>query len=154
MKKKNRQTSTKNYKGFNQTDASYLSVLAEKVENGETLTPRELKFIKLRLKTYKQTQWLDVLQELGYIEVKILPNRKKEFYFNEDAFKTDTGVELETVVPTGEQDYVAAVLALAQNDKGILDDEDLEAAKRMAIQFYHSGLISPQDAADKINEEF
>lgn len=154
FEKNGRKTVLKNFRGFNQTDAGYLSPLAEKVEQGKVLTPAEIKFVKQRLKTYRNTQWTEVLQELGYVEVRPLPGRKQELYFNEDEFKEATGVDLEAAVPSGEQDFVAQALALAQEDAGILDDEDLSAAKKLAAQLYHLGLVSPQDAANKINDEF
>ena len=148
-----RQTRFKNFRGFNQTDAGNLSYLAEKIENGEILTRAELNFAKHRLQTYKNTQWVDVLNEMGYIEKKTLPNRKVEYYFNEDNFKTETGVDLGTAVPNAEKDFIAAAIALAEANGGIIDDDDLKYAREIARQLFYSGLVSPQDAADRINEE-
>lgn len=148
-----RQTRFKNFRGFNQTDAGNLSYLAEKIENGEILSKEELLFARHRLQTYKNTQWIDVLTEMGYIEKKTLPGRKIEFYFNESNFETETGIDLDSVVPTAEKDFIAAALSLAEKDNGLLDDEDLKYAKKIASDLFYSGLISPQDAADRINEE-
>lgn len=151
--KMTRQTRFKNFRGFNQTDAGNLSFLAEKIENGEVLTRQELAFAKRRLQTYKNTQWLDVLTEMGYIEQKPLPGRKVEYHFNESNFEQATGVNLDSIVPEAEKDFVAKAISLAETDNGVIDDEDLAYAKKIATELYYTGLISPQDAADRINEE-
>lgn len=148
-----RQTRFKNFRGFNQTDAGNLSFLAEKIENGEVLSRQELNFAKRRLQTYKNTQWLDVLTEMGYIEQKPLPGRKIEYHFNESNFENATGVSLSTIVPDAEKDFVAKAISLAETDNGMIDDDDLAYAKKIATELFYTGLISPQDAADRINDE-
>lgn len=153
FEKSGRRTVLRNFKGFNQTDAGFLSPLAEKVNNGETLTPEELRFVKRRLQTYKNTQWSEVLKEMGYVKVKEKPGRKIELYFDEDEFITMSGVEPEVAAPNAEQDFIAKALSLAQQDGGMIDDDDLPRAKQIATELYYKGLVAPQDAADRINEE-
>lgn len=154
--KMGRYTIHKNLRGFNQTDASLLSYYAEKIMNGEKLTPREMAQAKRTLMTYKNTQCLKVLQEIGYIqETKI--RGQVAYIFNEDEFIENTGVNPEEVLPDAQQseaDFIAKCITKAEEDNGVLDDEDLEGAKALAAELYHLGVISVQDVADKINEEF
>ena len=153
FEKRGRRTVLRNFKGFNQTDAAYLSPLAEKVQNGQVLTPRELAFVKSCLRKYKNTQWSEVLKELGYVREEKKPGRKIELFFDELEFAPIDDDEIETIVPNSEEDYIAKALSLAQEDGGMLDDEELSRAKQIAADLYHQGLIAPQDAADRINEE-
>lgn len=117
------------------------------------MTAEELRFVKHRLQTYRNTQWSDVLKEMGYVQVKNKPGRKVELYFNEDEFVAATDVEPDVAAPNAEHDFVAKALSLAQQDSGMIDDEDLPRAKQIATELYYKGLVSPQDAADRINEE-
>lgn len=153
FEKSGRRTVLRNFKGFNQTDAGFLSPLAEKVENGGILTAEELRFVKHRLQTYKNTQWSEVLKEMGYVKVKEKPGRKVELYFDEDEFSMISGIEPDAVVPNAEHDFIAKAISLAQQDSGMIDDDDLPRAKQIATELYYKGLVSPQDAADRINEE-
>ena len=153
FEKRGRRTVLRNFKGFNQTDAAYLSPLAEKVQNGQVLTPREIAFVKSCLRKYKNTQWSEVLKELGYVREERTPGRKIELFFDELEFAPIDDDEIETIVPNSEEDYIAKALSLAQEDGGMLDDEELSRAKQIAADLYHQGLIAPQDAADRINEE-
>lgn len=153
FEKRGRRTVLRNFKGFNQTDAAYLSPLAEKVQNGQVLTPREIAFVKSCLRKYKNTQWSEVLKELGYVREERKPGRKIELFFDELEFAPIDDDEIETIVPNSEEDYIAKALSLAQEDGGMLDDEELSRAKQIAADLYHQGLIAPQDAADRINEE-
>ena len=153
FEKAGRRTILRNFRGFNQTDAAYLSPLAEKVQRGEVLTQRELNFVKTCLKKYRNTQWSEVLKELGYVKEEKKPGRKIELFFDEDEFIPIIDDDFETIVPDAEANYVAKALSLAQEDSGMIDDEDLPRAKQIAADLYHQGLIAPQDAADRINEE-
>ena len=153
FEKRGRRTVLRNFKGFNQTDAAYLSPLAEKVQNGQVLTPREIAFVKSCLRKYKNTQWSEVLKELGYVREERKPSRKIELFFDELEFAPIDDDEIETIVPNSEEDYIAKALSLAQEDGGMLDDEELSRARQIAADLYHQGLIAPQDAADRINEE-
>lgn len=154
FEKAGNRTVLKNFKGFNQTDAGYLTPLAKKVEDGEVLSASEIKFVRSRLKTYRNTQWDQVLQEMGYITVNQRPGRKPEFVLNEEEFQAETGINLDQAVPTAEADFVNAAIKAAEEMAGAFDDEDLPAAKSLAASLFHTGLISPTDAAERINEEF
>ena len=150
--KMGRYTIHKNLRGFNQTDAGLLSFYAEKIANGEKLTPKEMAQAKRTLMTYKNTQCLKVLQEIGYIkETKI--RGQVAYIFNDDAFAEDPAAALPNPQQS-EENFVNQCIALAEQDKGIIDDDDLEDAKALALDMYRLGVISPQDVADKINEEF
>lgn len=153
FEKRGRRTVLRNFKGFNQTDAAYLSPLAEKVQNGQVLTPREIAFVKSCLRKYKNTQWSEVLKELGYVREERKHGRKIELFFDELEFAPIDDDEIEAIVPNSEEDYIAKALSLAQEDGGMLDDEELSRARQIAADLYHQGLIAPQDAADRINEE-
>lgn len=154
FEKRSGRTVLRNFRGFNQTDAAYLTPLAKKVQAGQVLTPREIAFVKSSLRKYRNTQWSEVLKELGYVEEKKKPGHKVELYFNEEEFAPMVDdAELEDIVPNAEQDYVAKALSLAQEDGGMIDDDDLQRAQQIASELYHQGLVSPQDAADRINEE-
>jgi hypothetical protein len=150
--KMGRYTIHKNLRGFNQTDAGLLSFYAEKIANGEKLTPKEMAQAKRTLMTYKNTQCLKVLQEIGYIqETKI--RGQVAYIFNDDAFAEDPEAALPNPKQS-EENFVNQCIALAEQDKGIIDDDDLDDAKALALDMYRLGVISPQDVADKINEEF
>lgn len=150
--KMGRYTIHKNLRGFNQTDAGLLSFYAEKIANGEKLTPKEMAQAKRTLMTYKNTQCLKVLQEIGYIqETKI--RGQVAYIFNDDAFTEDPTAALPDPKQS-EENFVNQCIALAEQDKGIIDDDDLDDAKALALDMYRLGVISPQDVADKINEEF
>lgn len=154
FEKAGNRTVLKNFKGFNQTDAGYLTPLAKKVEDGEVLTANEIKFVRSRLKTYRNTQWDQVLQEMGYITVNKRPGRKPEFVLNEEEFQAETGINLDHAAPSAEDDFVNAAIAAAEEMSGVFAEEDLSAARSFAANLFHSGLISPIDAAERINAEF
>ena len=154
--KQGRYTVHKNFRGFNQTDAGLLSYYAEKIMDGTKLTAKEMAQAKRTLLTYKNTQCLRVLQEIGYIqETKI--RGQVAYIFDEDEFTEQVGVDPVAVLPDpkqSEEDFVNKCIELAEKDAGLIDDEDLDAAKALASELYHLGVISAQDVADKINEEF
>lgn len=153
--KASRITVHRNFRGFNQADATTLSKLAEQFVETHTLTPVQYRLISSLLRKYHR-QTFEIMRELGMIKVK-----GRLYYFDNEVYAqsqidkktTEAAIEmLDTVKEYDIESFTAAAIKRAEEDSGELDEEDIERAKTIASNIYSSG-GTVQVAADIINQE-
>lgn len=153
--KQNQITVHKNFRGFNQADAGTMSALAEQFYNTHRLTPVQYRLVKSLLAKYHR-QVFDILQELDMIKVK-----GKLYYFDKNVYTAsqigavadEAAQELiDTVKKYTLDTFTADAIKMAEEDGGVIDDEDAARAKTIASSMFASG-ETVEAAAAAINEE-
>lgn len=153
--KKIKNTTHKNFRGFNMADATVLSYLAEQFYETHKLTPAQYRLISSLLKKYHR-QIFEILIELGIIKVK-----GRLYYFDNVAYNAseigvkaqETAEDLLNVIKIYTLDeFVKEVIKQAEEDGGDISEDEMKYAKQIASDKYASG-ATITDAADAINYE-
>lgn len=149
-----RLTVHKNYRGFNQADASTLSSLAEQFVEHHSLTPAQYNLVSHLLKKYHR-QVFDIMQELGMIKIK-----GRLYYFDNEVYSEgqiaekidDTAIQLlDMVEEFNIEDFIHFAIEHAE-ETGPISDDDLPRAKQIAADLFSTGM-SVQDAGNAINDQ-
>lgn len=153
--KSSRATILKNFRGFNQADASILSYLAEQYIEFHQLTPVQYDIVKEMLSKYRR-QMLDIMCELNLIKID-----GRDYIFDDEIYNEkeieekvdDIAIDmLDMVDEFNVEDFVHFAIEHAEEAAGVLDEDDRKIAAKIATDMFYTG-ASVHTAADRINEE-